>query len=55
MLKSKVASFSGKEGFNVFLITHVWCRTERHETTKKLDGVIGSCQGEEKMRTYGSL
>lgn len=55
MMKSKVASFSGKDGFNVFLITHVWRRTERHETTKKLDCIIRRCQGQARLKTYGSL
>ena len=55
MLKSKVASFSGNDGFNVFFITHVCCRMERHETTKKLSGGIRRCQGQARLKTYGSL
>ena len=55
MLKSKVASFSGKDGFNVFLTTHVRCWADRHETTKKLDGGIRRCQGQARLKTYGSL
>ena len=55
MLKSKVASFSGKDGFSVFLITHVCCRTERHETTKKLGGSIRRFQDQARLKTYGSL
>lgn len=55
MLKSKVASCSGKDGFNVFFTTHVWRRTERHETTKKLDGIIRRRQGQARENEYGSL
>lgn len=56
MLKSKVASFSGKDGFSVFLTTHVCCLAERHETTKKLgESIRRPCRDQARLKTYGSL